>query len=125
MQIFDYIETTENYSRFGGIMESIEGNEKAVCAENANVKSSGPSDDAEKSPKKKHYEIDIFRGWCKSCGICAAFCPRDCISLDKDGAPVIADSTRCTGCGWCEMHCPDFAINVREKTSVKARSEEI
>ncbi|MGB9292512.1 MAG: 4Fe-4S binding protein, partial [Desulfobaccales bacterium] len=25
------------------------------------------------------YEIDIFRDWCKSCGICAAFCPRQCL----------------------------------------------
>ncbi len=25
------------------------------------------------------------------------------------------DSDRCTGCGWCELHCPDFAISVHEK----------
>jgi 2-oxoglutarate ferredoxin oxidoreductase subunit delta len=108
-------------------MESIEEDGKAVGAEeSAKVKSSGksPSTDAEKPHGKKHYEIDIFRGWCKSCGICVAFCPRECLSLDSDGSPVISDSGRCTGCGWCETHCPDFAISVREKNCVKAQTEE-
>ncbi len=62
----------------------------------------------------KEYVIDIFRAWCKQCGLCAAFCPRGCIKLDEAGAPVIVDRARCTGCGWCELHCPDFAISVRE-----------
>jgi 2-oxoglutarate ferredoxin oxidoreductase subunit delta len=64
---------------------------------------------------KKHYDIDIFRDWCKACGICAAFCPRKCIDLDEEGAPIIARTEACTGCGWCEVHCPDFAISVRER----------
>jgi 2-oxoglutarate ferredoxin oxidoreductase subunit delta len=106
-------------------MENIENNEKAVGTQRPDVTSADNQADAEKPHKKKNYEIDIFRGWCKSCGICAAFCPRDCLSLDSDGAPVVADSSRCTGCGWCEMHCPDFAISVQEKTGAKAQSEEI
>ena len=67
-------------------------------------------------PEKPHpeYRIDIFRDWCKSCGICAAFCPRQCLSLDAEGAPRVDNSQRCTGCRWCELHCPDFAICVRE-----------
>lgn len=70
----------------------------------------------ETSPKpKKEFEIDIFRGWCKSCGICSAFCPRECIEVDEDGSPFVSDSSRCTGCGWCELHCPDFAISVRPR----------
>ena len=68
-------------------------------------------------PGNKRFEIDIFRDWCKSCGICAAFCPRECIKLDDDGAPTMIDSERCTGCGWCELHCPDFAISVHQKNS--------
>ncbi len=63
----------------------------------------------------KHFEIDIFRAWCKSCGICAAFCPKECIRLDDEGAPTNIDSSRCTGCGWCEVHCPDFALSVHER----------
>ena len=101
-------------------MQNIEKNGEALSAESANVKPS----DGEKPHKKKNYEIDIFRGWCKSCGICAGFCPRECLSLDADGTPVVSDSTRCTGCGWCEMHCPDFAISIRERNCLKTPSEE-
>jgi 2-oxoglutarate ferredoxin oxidoreductase subunit delta len=70
-------------------------------------------------PDKPHpeYRINIYRDWCKSCGICAAFCPRQCLSLDAEGGPVVADAKRCTGCRWCELHCPDFAICVREVVS--------
>jgi 2-oxoglutarate ferredoxin oxidoreductase subunit delta len=64
---------------------------------------------------KKAFEIDIFMGSCTSCGICAAFCPRECIGKDENGSPVVEDSNRCTGCGWCESHCPDFAISVRPR----------
>jgi len=67
------------------------------------------------SGHKKRYDIDIFKGWCKSCGICAAFCPRECIGIDEDGAPFIREAERCAGCGWCEAHCPDFAISVHPR----------
>ncbi|MGC8718655.1 MAG: 4Fe-4S dicluster domain-containing protein [Thermodesulforhabdaceae bacterium] len=63
----------------------------------------------------RNFKIDIFRAWCKSCGICAALCPRKCIEIGDDGSPVIVSEERCTGCGWCETHCPDFAISVRAK----------
>jgi 2-oxoglutarate ferredoxin oxidoreductase subunit delta len=67
-------------------------------------------------PEKPHpeYAIDIYRDWCKGCGICAAFCPRQCLGLDAESHPVVEKSERCTGCRWCELHCPDFAICVRE-----------
>jgi 2-oxoglutarate ferredoxin oxidoreductase subunit delta len=68
----------------------------------------------EKPQPHKQYNIDIYRAWCKQCGLCAAFCPRECLALDEDGAPVVVKPERCTGCGWCELHCPDFAISVRE-----------
>lgn len=64
---------------------------------------------------KRSFEIAIFSGWCKGCGICAAFCPRDCIAMGEDGSPVVQDAERCTGCGFCEIHCPDFAISVRAR----------
>ena len=67
-------------------------------------------------PEKPHpeYGINIYRDWCKACGICAAFCPRQCLSQDAEGNPVVEKAERCTGCRWCELHCPDFAICVRE-----------
>ncbi|SHE55495.1 2-oxoglutarate ferredoxin oxidoreductase subunit delta [Desulfacinum infernum DSM 9756] len=75
--------------------------------------------EAEEGPKparsKKEYDIAIFSGWCKGCGICAAFCPRQCIEMGEDGSPVVTQPDRCTGCGFCEIHCPDFAISVRPR----------
>jgi 2-oxoglutarate ferredoxin oxidoreductase subunit delta len=64
---------------------------------------------------RKTYGIDVFRAWCKACGICVAFCPRECLVREEEGAPVVTDPDRCTGCGWCELHCPDFAISVRRR----------
>ena len=72
---------------------------------------------------RKLFEVNIFRGWCKSCGICAAFCPRECITLDENGSPVVTDPDKCTGCGWCEQHCPDFAISVRERATETPKGE--
>ena len=77
---------------------------------------------ADEQPDKE-YEIDIFRDWCKSCGICAGFCPRKCITLDADGNPVVKDAKRCTGCRWCELHCPDFAICVKELAARQTAEE--
>ena len=85
---------------------------------------SGEQDALPPEAAQKEYVIDIFRDWCKSCGLCAAFCPRGCIKLDENGAPVIADPARCTGCGWCELHCPDFAISVRECERGESKEEE-
>jgi 2-oxoglutarate ferredoxin oxidoreductase subunit delta len=74
-------------------------------------------------PDQEHpeYRINIYRDWCKSCGICAAFCPRQCLRLDDDGNPVVDKAERCTGCRWCELHCPDFAICVREVKKAEAQ----
>jgi 2-oxoglutarate ferredoxin oxidoreductase subunit delta len=73
--------------------------------------------------EKKSYDIDIFRAWCKSCGICAAFCPKNCLQLDDEGSPTIAAMDECTGCGWCELHCPDFAISVHPRKQPRKTSE--
>jgi len=29
-------------------------------------------------------------------------------------ATADAHPEKCTGCGWCEWHCPDFAISVKQ-----------
>lgn len=69
---------------------------------------------------KRSFDIAIFSGWCKGCGICAAFCPRECIAMGEDGNPVVQDADRCTGCGFCEIHCPDFAISVRARKTASS-----
>lgn len=66
-------------------------------------------------PRKQHYDQIIFRDWCKACGICSAFCPKEVIGKDKKGAPVIERPDECIGCRFCELHCPDFAITVIER----------
>lgn len=55
---------------------------------------------------------------CKRCGICVAFCPRECLSLDEMGRIVIINDKRCTGCRLCEIRCPEMAIEVIEKGKV-------
>ena len=73
------------------------------------------SDRKESDKPKKHYSQLIFRDWCKSCGICIAFCPKKVIGRDENGAPVILRPDDCIGCRFCELHCPDFAITVTER----------
>ena len=47
--------------------------------------------------------------WCKGCGICAAFCPRQVLELVKEKIRIKAPE-QCVHCGQCEMRCPDYAI---------------
>lgn len=57
--------------------------------------------------------IDIRPKWCKACGICVAFCPKEVFGFDKDSGKVSAVKPEaCIGCRQCELRCPDFAIDV-------------
>jgi len=58
-------------------------------------------------------EITVNSKWCKKCGLCVEFCPRQVLEM-KD-VPHVKDPARCTGCLMCEMHCPDFAITVKRR----------
>lgn len=77
------------------------------------------------SPKerktKKHFDPAIMRAWCKNCGICSAFCPKHVIDRNDMGAPMIDRPDDCTGCRFCELHCPDFAIAVKEREKEHGR----
>jgi 2-oxoglutarate ferredoxin oxidoreductase subunit delta len=56
--------------------------------------------------------VEIYKGWCKKCGICVAFCPHGVLDINKEGYPFVAAPENCKGCDWCDIRCPDFAIMV-------------
>lgn len=76
-----------------------------------------------KKPKEPP-NIDIYRAWCKGCGICAAFCPTGVLARDEAGYPYVQDIDKCINCGWCEIRCPDFAITVEQKKRRERRTKE-
>ena len=67
------------------------------------------------SKGKKLFVQQIFEDWCKACGICIAFCPAEVFEESETGTPVIKNPDACTGCRFCEFHCPDFAISIHDK----------
>jgi 2-oxoglutarate ferredoxin oxidoreductase subunit delta len=52
---------------------------------------------------------------CKACGVCIELCPEKVFDRDKLGNPVLARPDDCSQCLLCELHCPDFAIEVRRR----------
>jgi len=65
----------------------------------------------------KSYTVKINYNWCKNCGICVEFCPKDVFDEGEHGEPVVERQDDCTGCMMCVLRCPDFAVNVRESGS--------
>jgi 2-oxoglutarate ferredoxin oxidoreductase subunit delta len=77
-----------------------------------------------KKGEAKKFDVSFFHSWCKQCGLCMAFCPRKIIKGDKTGRPEITDQDRCSGCRFCEIHCPDFAITVKERCPRRRKTDE-
>lgn len=63
-------------------------------------------------PRRVRGYVRVFQNWCKGCGLCIAFCPRQVFAEDGEHHPVVAHPERCVACMWCAIHCPDFAIVV-------------
>ncbi len=59
--------------------------------------------------------VTVFPAWCKGCGICVEFCPSNVLELSDEGKSTVVREDDCIRCGFCELHCPDFAIVVKEK----------
>jgi 2-oxoglutarate ferredoxin oxidoreductase subunit delta len=74
--------------------------------------------------RKVEPRIDIYKAWCKACGICVAFCPTGTLAKDETGSPYVEDINKCISCGWCEIRCPDFAITVEKKEKDRKRADE-
>ncbi len=66
------------------------------------------------APEAAEQKVSIYPAWCKRCGNCVAFCPREALEKDEWGYPYLARPDRCISCHMCEMLCPDFAISVGE-----------
>ncbi len=62
------------------------------------------------STAKDLVEIKINKAWCKGCGICVAFCPKQVLGLDDNEKVGMLDRANCIKCAQCELRCPDFAI---------------
>jgi 2-oxoglutarate ferredoxin oxidoreductase subunit delta len=75
-------------------------------------KAPAPAPTAEPGDSAAEQRVSFYPAWCKRCGNCVAFCPRQALGHDEWGHPRLAHPERCTACGLCEMLCPDFAISV-------------
>ena len=54
-------------------------------------------------------KLVIEPAWCKGCGICVAFCPRQALEIRGEKA-ALREGADCVACGLCELRCPDYAI---------------
>jgi 2-oxoglutarate ferredoxin oxidoreductase subunit delta len=69
---------------------------------------------------KRKFGISLYHAWCKRCSICGAFCPTEALINDELGTPLVVDEDKCNGCLQCMHRCPDFCVEVYEKTPVIA-----
>jgi 2-oxoglutarate ferredoxin oxidoreductase subunit delta len=75
------------------------------------------------------WEIVINEDWCKGCGFCYTFCPREVLEKSENFnakgyyPPVAVNPDRCVGCRLCEAICPDFSIHVEEKSGKKIKKK--
>jgi 2-oxoglutarate ferredoxin oxidoreductase subunit delta len=76
------------------------------------------------------FRIEVAPELCKSCELCIAVCPKDCIehagTLNRYGVyPVrMKKNAACIGCSQCAIMCPDAAIEVFRSVVEESRKEE-
>lgn len=61
----------------------------------------------------KNKKLVVRTDWCKGCGICVAFCPKQVLTLENEKVQITREND-CIKCGFCEKRCPDYAIYLEE-----------
>jgi 2-oxoglutarate ferredoxin oxidoreductase subunit delta len=61
---------------------------------------------------KNKARVEINTEWCKGCGICVVFCPKQVLVLNRREKSEVSKPENCTACMMCEWRCPDLAIEV-------------
>ena len=75
-----------------------------------------PATEDKKEQVKPGTKILINEDWCKGCGICIEFCPKEILKpFGLQGKPTVTDPSLCSRCMLCEVRCPDFAIRIRSE----------
>lgn len=62
--------------------------------------------------KKQLRQILINDEWCKGCGICIHFCPKEVLAFTDEDKAIATQPEKCIVCLMCELRCPDLAIEV-------------
>ena len=58
--------------------------------------------------------LELNPAWCKGCGVCVEFCPKNALKL-AGGRVHTVPGADCIACGLCESLCPDFAVYLVER----------
>lgn len=61
---------------------------------------------------KRLKEHLINRAWCKGCGICVRFCPKNVLILDECEKVCATHPENCVACSLCAIRCPDLCIEI-------------
>lgn len=67
---------------------------------------------------RKSFDVQVITKLCKACGICVSLClgkPEKVFTQAADGKAVVVKPENCIGCLNCELHCPDFCVEVTER----------
>ena len=75
------------------------------------------------APSNTPVWVNVSR--CKACDICVSMCPAGVLGMIPAPNSTLGSMIEvvfpeaCIGCKDCELHCPDFAIFVADRTEFK------